>query len=619
MHVIGTAGHVDHGKSSLVAALTGTNPDRWLEEQVRGMTLDLGFAHLRLDNGEEAGIVDVPGHERFLHNMLAGAAGMELLLLVVDAVEGVMPQTREHLAMLRYLNVRAVLLVLSKIDLVAPEQRPARIDAIRADLAGTLAQDAPAYGVSSLTREGLGELRGAIADSLARLPHRSVDAPAFLPVDRVFALPGHGTILTGTLMQGRLRTGDRLQIAPHGTTVRVRGLQVFGNARESVDAGARVAVNLSGVDTADAARGDVLADPQFVSASALAVEFEPVSGARGMLRRRTPVRAYFGAAEILGTLVFETIPQTDAVTPAVLHVRQPVTTFAHERFVLRRMSPKTLLGGGRVAGGATAVEAPELSRSGNAVADVLAAAGLQPLTAAEIAARANLREEIAAQAIADLLEAQRAIALTKPQAYLDAAVAAALLQRVEHALAHRQAGQPWIAGTTSLALARELEIGEQVLIRCLAAFAEDGRLAARGGYYATPGYAPKLTPEQRAFFDARIDGRSEPPFVPVPLQTLLAAVKSASVPGLAAAFDMLLHRGVLVKVGEDVYAGAQTAAIRARLEAFLLREKRITMAQFRDLTGTSRKYAVPLLEWFDARGITVRSGDFRSLRTNTAS
>ena len=614
MHVIGTAGHVDHGKSSLVAALTGTNPDRWLEEQVRGMTLDLGFAHLVLDNGEEAGVVDVPGHERFLHNMLAGAAGMELLLLVVDAVEGVMPQTREHLAMLRYLNVRSVLVVISKIDLVAPSEREERIQSIRAELKDTLAQGAPAFGISALTREGLGELRAAIAGALASLPPRSVDAPAFLPVDRVFALPGHGTIVTGTLMQGRLRTGDRLQLAPHGTPVRIRSLQVFGNARESVDAGARVAVNLSGIETSDAERGDVLADAQFASASSLAVEFEAAAGASGHLRRRTPVRAYFGAAEILGTLVFAVPPQTSAAVPAVLHLRRAVSVFSHERFVLRRMSPKTLLGGGRVAG-EMAAAAPELSPGGNVIAGVLAAAGLQPLTVAEAAARANVREDVAVSAITDLLETQRAVAVNKPLAYLDAAVAAALLERVRSALERRQAEQPWIAGTTSLALARELDTGEHVLIRCLAAFADDGRLAAHGGYYATPGYVPKLTPEQRAFFDVRIDGRAEPPFVPVPLHALLSAVKGSAVPGLGAAFDMLLHRGALVKVGDDVYAGAQIAAIRGLLEAFVLREKRITMAQFRDLTGTSRKYAVPLLEWFDARGVTVRSGDFRSLRT----
>ena len=216
MHVVGTAGHVDHGKSSLVRALTGTDPDRWIEERLRGMTLDLGFAHLRYDDGIEAGIVDVPGHERFLHNMLAGAAGMELLLLVVAANEGVRPQTLEHLAIAGFLNVRRAIIVLSKCDLVDATDRARAEAAVRAAIAGTVAHDAPAVAVSSLTGEGIEELRAAIHAALVALPPRPAEAPAFLPVDRVFALPGRGTIVTGTLMQGTLRTGDTLRLDPPG-------------------------------------------------------------------------------------------------------------------------------------------------------------------------------------------------------------------------------------------------------------------------------------------------------------------------------------------------------------------------------------------------------------------
>src|SRR5690348_16521731 len=208
MHIVGTAGHVDHGKSSLVSALTGINPDRWLEEQLRGMTLDLGFAHLQFPDGTEAGIVDVPGHERFLHNMLAGAAGMELLLLVIAATEGVMPQTIEHLQILRYLNVRDVLVVVTKMDLVPPEEGGAVCASIHESLRGTIAQDAPVFAVSTISGYNLDALRAAIHDALAKLPTRDPDAPAYLPIDRVFALPGHGTIVTGTLMQGSIAVGD---------------------------------------------------------------------------------------------------------------------------------------------------------------------------------------------------------------------------------------------------------------------------------------------------------------------------------------------------------------------------------------------------------------------------
>jgi selenocysteine-specific elongation factor len=615
MHIIGTAGHVDHGKSSLVSALTGTNPDRWIEEQLRGMTLDLGFAHLKLPGGLEAGIVDVPGHERFLHNMLAGAAGMELLLLVIAANEGVMPQTREHLAILRYLNVGRSIVVITKSDLVEAEALPAVMQAIRADLAGTIARDAPVLAVSTHTGAGLDELRTVIASELALLPDRSNDAPAYLPIDRVFALPGHGTIVTGTLMQGRLSLGDQLQIAPAGIAARVRSLHVFGEARKTVTAGSRVAVNLPGIDTAQIRRGDVLADTQFAGATQFSVTFTPLPEAVPLLRRRNPVRAYVGAAEILGTLVFDAIPEHPLQQPATLHLRGPLAVYPHANFVLRRMSPKTLLGGGFLRTGepleiVTTAQDPLEQSILNALAqtqDVL-------LSAAEIAARSNLREDVAQPVILRLVEEHRIFAVAKPPAYLGATGAAALLEQVRTILRTRQDQAPWVLGTTSIALARELGMPEETVVRMLLAFAEEGEIAARSGYYATVEHVAKLTPEQREFFEQQLFVDSQNPFLPVPLAGLVAALRASAIAGLSQAFDTLVVRGAIVKVGEDVYRGTQIAAIHARLEEFLRANAQLTMSQFRDLIGTSRKFAVPLLEWFDARGITVRSGDFRMLR-----
>jgi len=624
VHVLGTAGHVDHGKSSLVRALTGTNPDRWIEEQLRGMTLDLGFAHLRFPDGVEAGIVDVPGHERFLHNMLAGAAGMELLLLVVAANEGPKPQTAEHLAILQYLNVRRTIVVLTKSDTVDAEELAFAEELVRESVRGTIADGAPCVAVSSVTGAGLDELRAAIHAALVALPARAPDAPAYLPIDRVFALPGHGTIVTGTLMQGRIALGEELRLEPAGRDVRVRSLQIFGEKRERVDGGSRVAVNLPGIETNEIARGTVLASAQFAIRSSVAVRFRALPLAIPLLKRRTPVRAYLGSAEILGTLVFERVPESAEETHAALHLREPAVVFPGATFVVRRLSPKTLLGGGTIAsidiaasmngreaaGAAIAEDTPEVA----AVSAALRAAGPAGATAARVGAAANVREDVATETLERLVEDGRVMRLAKPAAYLDASLANEIFERVRERLETNEREAPWALGVTALALSRTLAIAEPTLVRVLAALSDEGKLAHRSGYFATPAFVPHLTPEQRAFFDRVFAPDPSAPYVPVAFDDVLSALRATKIPGLSLALDTLLASGTLVKVHDAVYRGTQIADIRAKLEAALRRDKQIAMSGFRDLIGTSRKYAVPLLEYFDATGVTIRTGDARVLK-----
>jgi selenocysteine-specific elongation factor len=617
VHIVGTAGHVDHGKSALVTALTGTNPDRWVEEQARGMTLDLGFAHLDLGDGIEAGIIDVPGHERFLHNMLAGAAGMEVLLLIVAANEGVMPQTREHLEILRLLHVRRILVVATKMDLIEPDSAGGACQRLHEQLAGTVAQDAPIFAVSALTRANLDVLREALRRELAALPPRLPDAPAYLPVDRAFTLPGIGTVVTGTLMQGAIRAGDTLALAPKQRLVRARSLHVFGRARELVTGGTRVAINLPGVERTAVARGDVICDPVFSARDAFRVTFEPLAGAHALLRRRTPVRAYIGAAEILGTLVVPSAPLDDSLAEADLFLRTPTVGFPGVRFVLRRLSPKTLLGGGTIEGPAqsTADEGPASSERGERIVlDVLLAHANEPLPAEAIAVEANMREEAALAMLESLNARGEIVRVARPAAYMHAEPARALCASVLELLEVRQREEPWAMGLTSLALARALRLPEVLIARVLGVFADDGRIAIRSGFYSTCDYEPRLSDDQKKFFEAIAVPDSSAPFAPVPFADVIAAVKTSPIAGISRAFDTLLSRGALVKVGDGLYRAAQIATIHARAESFLRERERMSMAQFRDLLGTSRKYAVPLLEWFDTRGITVRSGDFRMLR-----
>jgi selenocysteine-specific elongation factor len=556
-----------------------------------------------------------------LHNMLAGAAGMELVMLVVAANEGAMPQTFEHLAILAYLNVRRTLVVLTKSDtLDGPELAAAQVR-LRAALRGTLADDALMYPVSTLTGTGLCALREALHAALRELPERAPGAPAYLPIDRVFALTGHGTIVTGTLMQGRIAVGDTLSLSAPPRSVRVRGLQVFGAKRDRVTGGTRVAINLPGIDSGELARGAVLAGSQFLPAARLNVIFRPLAAAVGIVRRRTPVRAYIGAAEILGTLVFERVPGAGESAPAALHLRAPVVVVPGSPFVARRVSPMDLLGGGTIASGtgedllrdAAAAESPE-ARERGAVLTALAAAGYNGAAPAQVGAVANLNEARVKTRLEELLADGRARQLTKPPAFIAASVADGVVARAIDVLRERQHDRPWLLGVTSLGLAQALTLPEPALIRVLAGFVDDGALAYRGGYYSTTDFEPRLSAEQRAFFDAAFALPADARSVPLAFDDLRARIRNSPVRELSQAFETLVASGALSKVGDFVYRGSDIAAIRAQLENAIRRQGRVTVAEFRTLTGTSRKYAVPLLEFFDATGVTLRSGDFRTLR-----
>ncbi|HEX4012740.1 MAG TPA: selenocysteine-specific translation elongation factor [Candidatus Cybelea sp.] len=628
MHVIGTAGHVDHGKSALVTALTGTNPDRLAEERERGMTLDLGFAHLQFPDGIEGGIVDVPGHERFLHNMLAGAAGMEILLLVVDAAEGVRAQTLEHLAILRYLNVRQTIVAVSKIDLIDPAHRDRACAQIRRQLKGTIAEGAPCLAVSAATGENVAALKAALHDALAQMPPRDDDAPAYLPIDRAFSLPGLGTVVTGTLMQGSIAAGESLRVEPGGHAAHVRSIGVFGSVRQRVTAGARVALSLPGVDRNDVARGQAVVGKEIAAGADFAVSFTPAPGVAAIMRRRTPVRAYVGSSESFGVLVAGEpaaagAPYADGVAArARLHLGEPVVAFAGVRFVLRRPSPMVLLGGGTIEGrgevdaDAEAGANVACNREDAALARILRERGLEPATVLELCSVANLREAVAQDALARLVERGDAVALDKPRGYIAAAAAHGLLTRVLAHLERAQQSEPWAMGTTSLALSRALGVPEPLLLRVMETFASQGRLANRQGYYATGEYQPELTLEQRAFFDQLVPLDEGQAFVPIPFAGVAAVVKVSRVVGIGKAFDTMLARGTLVKVGDDLYRGAQIGRIVARVRAHFEKNSTLTASQFRDLLGSSRKYAVPLLEWLDAHGVTIRNGDVRTLRQN---
>jgi selenocysteine-specific elongation factor len=381
------------------------------------------------------------------------------------------------------------------------------------------------------------------------------------------------------------------------------------------------------VEVDELQRGAVLADAAFAPRTAIGVRVRIVADARAKLRKRTPVRVTLGASETIGTLVMSVLPSRDEALAATLVLRAPMVTYPEQPFVLRTMSPAVLLGGGSV----TAAGAPGDAAAGPnadardpnggardadeiAFARALSAAGERAATAVQLAADANLRvdrvEELAAAAVAR----GEARAIAKPHAYVDGDAADALSARIVDALARRERDAPWMLGTTTLALARELTIDEPLLLRFLNADVDAGRIGARDGYYFQVGHHPQLSAEQSDFFERAVPLDPAAPLAPQPLAGVVDALRAARIVGLTHAFDTLLATGVLVKVGADVYRGTQIAEIRARLEAAVARDGPITAARFRDAIGTSRKYALPLLEWLDATGVTVRDGDVRRLR-----
>ena len=349
--VLGTAGHIDHGKTSLVKALTGVDTDRLKEEKERGITIDLGFASLELPGDIRMGVVDVPGHERFVRNMLAGVGGIDLVMLVIAADEGVMPQTREHLAICQLLEIQDGIVALTKKDMVDEEWLELVTDDVQNFLAGTFLEGKPILPVSSRTGEGVEEIRAALAERAAQVSHKNVDGPFRLPIDRVFTMRGFGVVVTGTLFSGRVHLEERVILQPKGTTARVRGIQVHGENVQEATAGQRTAINLQGLEKETIERGDVLAATDSLNPSyMLDATFQLLPNAPRPLKNRDRIRFHQGTAEAIGRVA---LTGTDALQPGEsgflqLRLERPVVVRSGDRYVIRSYSPIMTIGGGKI-------------------------------------------------------------------------------------------------------------------------------------------------------------------------------------------------------------------------------------------------------------------------------
>ncbi len=617
IRVVGTAGHVDHGKSTLLTALTGIDPDRLREERERGMTIDLGFAWVKLPGGADVGFVDVPGHQDFIRNMLAGIGSIDAVLLVVAADEGVMPQTREHLAILGLLGIDRGVIALTKRDLVDDEWAALAVTDVRGALRGTALADAPLVEVSATERRGLDELLRALERVLGDAPTRRDVGRPRLPVDRSFTMAGFGTVVTGTLLDGSLAVGDEVAVLPGGIHGRIRGLQTHRRSLEVARPGSRVAANLSGVDKEAVSRGMVLARPGSLETTTLAaVRLTLLPSASGALEHDEEVKVHVGTAE---TMARAALLEGAAIAPgetgwAQLRFATRVAVAVGDRLVIRRPSPSETIGGGAVADLATArlrrraetVAALERRTAPSAASRLLASLDV-PRTPGEAAQRSGLAPDERDSAMGEVVADGRAVPLGDALVSRDAFEALATHVLRICAQAHRKT--PLRAGASREEARSALGLSAKRFGALIARLVADRRLVERGSALALPEHQPQLSEDQeRRWLSARTALARDPLQPPSPTQ--LESEHGLDRELVAA----LAERGDIVRLGTEAVFLPDAVTHFARVVVDeLVASGSITVARARDLSGSSRKHVLPLLQFLDDRGLTRRHGDDRIL------
>ena len=636
MRVIGTAGHVDHGKSTLVEALTGTHPDRLKEEREREMTIDLGFAWLTLPNGEEVGIVDVPGHRDFIENMLSGIGGIDAALLVIAADEGIMPQTREHLAILDLLQVQAGIVVLNKIDLVGDNEWLELVEEdIRQALRGTILDSAPIVRVSARRREGMAELIEALILCLQERPTRLNLGRPRLPIDRVFTIHGFGTVVTGTLVDGELRVGDEIVILPKGSKGRVRGLQTHKRKEEVAVPGSRTAVNISGVNLEEVSRGEVLAHPNdYKPTGRLDVHFRLLPEASLTIKHDTAVKLFVGATEVVARL---RLIGVEALNPGEegwlqLETSEKVVAVRNDRYILRRLSPGETLGGGFVIDPhprgrhrrftpATLEHFQTLAKGSPSEIFLQAVNHLGAAHYQDAAARANLDEASAKRAYTTLVDSNQVLTLSSGElsgenvaniskdtlivgkGYWDN-FQRRLLSEIE--AYHRV--HPLKRGMPKEELKSRLRSPHRFFSLSLQRLVELSLLKEDGPLISLPSHRIRFTAQQQNQVDLLFKQFKSNEYSPPSVKECQSQIDEQL-------YNALVDMGLLMQVSPEVVFSQQGyQSMVTGIKALIESQGAITAAQVRDHFDTSRKYALALLEHLDSIGFTIREGDSRRLR-----
>ncbi len=633
--IIGTAGHIDHGKTALVKALTGIDADRLEEEKRRGITIDIGFAHLNLkapsDEDLRLGFVDVPGHERFVRNMLAGIGGIDLVLLVVAADEGIKPQTVEHFDICRLLSIRRGITVITKADTVDAET----LDVVRMELEdflrGSFLEHAPMVAVSALKGTGLEDLKRELVKASAEVSAKDSAALFRLPIDRVFTMKGFGTVVTGTLIAGTVKKEEELEVFPSGRRVRVRGVEIHGKAADQAIAGQRTALNLAGVNVEDLARGMTLAPPGLLhTTKRLDVSLSVLPSAR-VLKDRARVHLHAYTSETIAELVLcaakELKPGESGF--AQLRLVEPVLLLPGDRFILRQFSPVVTIGGGVV------IDASPLARRGKQASQnieslkLLAEGTHEQILAARISRRGadglRLIDALAETGWPPSLVASTATALVSPKAapelralrlnefLISQTVATQVSEALLGALKKFHDANPLVAGISKEQLREKLRLRPEIFTGLLDLLTKEKKLEVAGEQVRLPGRGVVMKDEEadakKKIEDAFSSAGLEVPYLKDVLAKL--PIDKARAQKIV---TLLLRDRVLIKVSDDlVFHRSALDELRKRLLAFKTKSASIDVAGFKDLTGVTRKYAIPLLEYFDRERVTRRVGDKREI------
>lgn len=626
--IIGTAGHVDHGKTALIKALTGIETSRLREEKERGITIELGFAGLDLPDGGKAGIIDVPGHEKFIKNMLAGAGGMDLVLLVIAADEGIMPQTTEHLDILSLLNIRSGIIVLTKTDMVDDEWIEMVEEDIRSEVRGTFLENAPVMRVSSKTGEGIEELRQTIFEKLAHTDRKNKNLPMRIPVDRVFSMEGFGTVITGTLIEGTLCEGDEVMIYPAGISAKARNIQVHSAPVKKAFAGQRSAVNLSGIKKQDVKRGDCLAAPGSLKQSLMIdVKLKALAHCERELLNGSRLHFYHGTGDCLCKLV---LLNRDSVKKgeeafAQLRFTEPIAVKNGDHFVVRFYSPVETVGGGVILDSLpqrhkrydeAVLKNLTVKESGTAEDRILQRfidAGVSFTPNSEIFSGLGIDRQEFESAVRKFSGSGELTEIT-PQIFIHKKVFDETEARFLKILDEYHKRNPLRAGM------KKEELRSRLLPRCDAALANslleifyrNGKVKENGQYVRKSDFSVQYSPSQKKLFDILNERFLKENFETSSVDEI--KLQYAGEKELKIVLEAMGDSGCIVfltpqiVMHHEAYEHAKTMLVD-----FCRENGEISLPQFRDLIGSSRKYALALLEYFDRRGLTRKSGDARIL------